>query len=141
MKEISTVMRTAQVAALSLLCAAGAGRAEFTFCNQTLDVANVAVAAFDDGAFESSGWWVVGPNQCAEVIDRRLQSRFVYVFAEDVFGRALLDGATPMCVDTGRFRIRGEADCLTRGYLDARFHEVDTQQSDSWSFFLRSAGD
>ena len=127
------------------LCAglyiAGLARAEFTFCNQTLDVANVAVAAYDDGAFESSGWWVVGPNQCAEVISENLTSRFVYVFAKDVFGRALLDGATPMCVDTGRFFIRGEEECLTRGFIDARFHEVDTEQSSSWSFFLRSTDD
>ncbi|NKX38177.1 DUF1036 domain-containing protein [Tritonibacter mobilis] len=118
-----------------------AGQAKFTFCNQTLDVANVAISAFNDGAFESSGWWVVGPNQCAEVISQSLRSRFVYVFAKDVFGRALLDGVASMCVDTGRFQIRGEEECLTRGYIDARFHEVDTQQSDSWTFFLRSAAD
>ncbi|MCG7630479.1 DUF1036 domain-containing protein [Epibacterium sp. MM17-32] len=124
-----------------LLGTGTAARAAFTFCNQTLDVANVAIASYEDGGFESAGWWVVGPNQCAEVISQRLTSRFVYVFAKDVFGRALLDGATPMCVDQGRFSIRGEGDCLTRGFLDARFHEVDTQQSDSWSFFLRSARD
>ena len=112
-------------------------RAAFSFCNQTLDVANVALGAFEEGAFETSGWWVVGPNQCAELISHRLQSRYIYVFAQDVFGRVLLDGATPMCVNTGRFEIRGETDCLIRGFINARFHEVDTQQSDSWTFFLR----
>ena len=122
---------------MTVLLCPGPARASFSFCNQTLDVANVAVGVFDEEAFETSGWWVVGPNQCAEVIGHRLKARYVYVFAQDVFGRVLLEGATPMCVDAGRFEIRGEADCLVRGFAGGRFHEVDTQQSESWTFFLR----
>lgn len=114
-------------------------RAAFTVCNQTLDVANLALGVSEVDVFETRGWWVVGPNQCADLINHKLRSRYIYVFAKDVFGRVLLEGATPMCVDGGRFEIRGESDCLVRGFTGARFHEVDTQQADSWTFFLRSA--
>ncbi|OBY25637.1 DUF1036 domain-containing protein [Leisingera sp. JC1] len=120
------------------LTAVRPARAAFTVCNQTLDVANLALGVSEGDAFETLGWWVVGPNQCADLITRKLRSRYIYVFAKDVFGRVLLEGATPMCVDAGRFQIRGESDCLVRGYTGARFHEVDTQQADSWTFFLRS---
>ncbi len=114
--------------------------AEFTFCNQTLDVANLAVGSYRDDSLETSGWWVVGPNQCARVDKRVLRSRYYYIFAQDVFGRVLLEGATPMCVGANRFRIRGESDCLARGFIEARFFEVDTKNADSWTFFLRDPG-
>ncbi len=111
-------------------------QAAFSVCNQTLDVINVAIGQYKREAFETSGWWTVGPNQCATVIDAPLVSRYVYVFAQDVFGREILRGATPMCVEPERFEIRGEEDCLTLGYLEARFHEVDTQRAESWSLFI-----
>ncbi|UWQ81764.1 DUF1036 domain-containing protein (plasmid) [Leisingera sp. S132] len=133
------MMRLILFACLAVsLIAVRPARAAFTVCNQTLDVANLAVGVSEGDVFETLGWWVVGPSQCADLISHKLRSRYVYVFAKDVFGRVLLEGAAPMCVDAGRFRIRGESDCLVRGYTGARFHEVDTQQADSWTFFLRS---
>ena len=65
-----------------------------------------------------------------------LDARFIYVFAQDVFGRVILEGSTPMCVAPGRFEIRGDHECLLRGYLEARFHEVDTRNSERWQLFL-----
>ena len=32
--------------------------------------------------------------------------------------------------------IDGQQDCLIRGYLDARYYEVDTQEQDSWTVFV-----
>lgn len=110
--------------------------AQFSVCNQTFDVVNFAVGQYDRDAFETSGWWTVGPNQCANVIDTDLTARYIYVFAQDVFGRVVLSGSTPMCVAPGRFEIRGEADCLVRGYIEARFHEVDTLRTERWTLFI-----
>lgn len=110
--------------------------AQFAVCNQTFDVVNVAVGQYDRDVFVTSGWWTIGPNQCANVIDEDLRIRYVYVFAQDVFGKTVLSGATPMCVAPDRFQIRGETDCLTRGYLEARFHEVDTRRTERWTLFL-----
>lgn len=115
---------------------AKAAQAQFAVCNQTLNVLNVAIGRYAEDAFATSGWWTVGPNQCANVIRTQLDIRFVYVFAQDVFGNTFLSGATPMCVAPKRFDIRGETDCLLRGYLDARFYEVDTLRSERWTFFI-----
>ncbi|EBA05753.1 DUF1036 domain-containing protein [Sagittula stellata] len=110
--------------------------AQFAVCNQTLNVLNVAVGRYAYENFTTSGWWTVGPNRCANVIDRVLDVRYVYVFAQDVFGKEIMRGATPMCIDTKRFDIVGEEDCLLRGYLEARFHEVDTFKSERWTLFI-----
>ena len=110
--------------------------AQFAVCNQTFDVVNVATGMFEDGAFVTRGWWTVGPNQCANVVQKELSARYVYVFAQDVFGKVILQGSAPMCVAPGRFEIVGDSDCLVRGFIEARFHEVDTQRTERWTFFL-----
>ncbi len=111
-------------------------QAHFAVCNQTFDVINVAIGQYQRETFETSGWWTIGPNQCANVIDEVLTARYVYVFAQDVFGKTIVSGATPMCVAPERFRIRGETECLVRGYLEARFHEVDTLRTERWTLFV-----
>lgn len=111
-------------------------RAEFAVCNQTLDVINVSVGFYDVTAFTTEGWWTVGPNQCANVIPDRLEARYVYVFAQDAFGKAIVVGDKTMCVAPDRFRISGEMDCLLRGYLDAPFQEIDTQRTERWTLFI-----
>lgn len=110
--------------------------AQLSVCNQTFDVVNVALGAYARDTFSTSGWWTIGPNQCANVIEETLQARYFYLFATDVFGRKVLTGATPMCVAPGRFEIRGESDCLVRGFIEARFHEVDTRKSERWTVFI-----
>lgn len=110
--------------------------AEFAVCNQSFDVVNVAVGQYEDNDFVTRGWWTVGPNQCANVIREALTARYIYVFAQDVFGKEILQGATPMCIAPNRFTIIGETTCLLRGYLDANFLEVDTQQTERWTLFL-----
>lgn len=123
------------VAGVTLLTGAEA-RAEFSVCNRTFEIANVAVGWSENSVMRSSGWWTIGPNQCANVIDDRLTSRYVYVFAQDVFGNAMLPGTATICVDTARFNINGERDCLLQGYLEAKFYEVDTYRSERWTLFL-----
>ena len=112
--------------------------ANFQVCNQTLDVINVAIGAWDLDAWATQGWWTVGPNQCANVIEDSLTSRFIYVYARDVFNKSMLEGTTTLCVDADEFVIRGREDCLVRGHIAARFHEVDTRASERWTFFLRA---
>ena len=111
-------------------------QAQFSVCNQSFDVVNVAVGRLDRGAFQTRGWWKIGPNQCANVIRDPLDTRYVYVYAQDVFGKEILNGAVSMCVAPDRFTIEGEGDCLVRGYLDAPFVEVDTQDTERWTLFI-----
>ena len=124
------------LAVVTILLGPKTAWAQLSVCNQSLDVVNIAIGRFDQGAFETSGWWTVGPNQCANVIETQLEARYIYAFAQDVFGRIILSGATPMCVAPDKFEIRGETDCLVRGFLEARFLEVDTRRSERWTLFL-----
>lgn len=119
-----------------VLAAASPAYANFQVCNQTLDVINVAIGTYDFDEWETTGWWTIGPNQCANVIEETLTSRYVYVYARDVFNASMVPGTTTMCVDPGEFRIRGREDCLIRGHIAARFEEIDTRRSERWTFFL-----
>jgi uncharacterized membrane protein len=113
-----------------------AARAEFTVCNQTLDVVNLSIGQKVDGSFQTDGWWTVGVNQCVNVIQDELTNRYVYIYATDAFGHAILPGSTDMCIDRRRFTIRGIDECWQRGHIAARFYEVDTQAQIRWTFFL-----
>lgn len=124
-------------AAMAALClSTGEGRAEFTVCNQTLDVMNLAVGLDVDGSFQTEGWWTIGANQCVDVVRDELSTRYVYLYATDVFGNAILEGGTSMCVEKRRFTIRGIRDCWKRGHILARFVEVDTLDQIRWTYFL-----
>lgn len=132
----------ALLALLALLASGGAAQAQFAVCNQTFDVINVAVGRdIADGRaaeaiFETEGWWTIGPNQCANVLRDELESRYIYVHAQDVFGQTLLGGTTTMCVGPRRFRVQGDSACWQRGLIAAQFIEVDTLHNQRWTLFL-----
>lgn len=111
-------------------------RAEFTVCNQTLDVVNLAVGQKIDNADQTDGWWTIGANQCVNVIREELVNRYIYLYATDVFGHAILNGAVEMCIDRRRFSIRGIEECWQRGHIAAHFVEVDTLEQARWTYFL-----
>ena len=112
------------------------GFAQFVVCNQSLDVVNVAIGRDAGPGFETEGWWIVGANHCATVIREELSARYVYVHADDVFGRPVLYGSTDMCVGAKSFRIEGVDACFGRGYRPAKFLEVDTRAVARWTLFL-----
>lgn len=128
------------VASLVAALAATPAAAQFAVCNQSFDMVNVAVGQFEGQDMVTEGWWTIGPNQCANVIRSELTARFIYVFAQDVFGKSILSGTTPLCIEPAKFRIRGEADCSQRGFLEVPFIEVDTLRSERWTLFLTARG-
>lgn len=132
---LAMLAATAFAAAAAVLFPSQA-RAEFTVCNQTLDVVNLAVGEEIDRAFQTDGWWTVGANQCVNVIREELRNRYIYVYATDVFGNPILSGSTDMCVEKRRFTIRGIEECWQRGHIAAAFYEVDTLEQVRWTLFL-----
>ncbi|TPN30938.1 DUF1036 domain-containing protein [Mesorhizobium sp. B2-3-3] len=123
-------------AALVVILSTNSAHAEFTVCNQTLDVINLAVGQKVDNADQTDGWWTIGANQCVNVIREELTNRYIYLYATDVFGHAILGGSTEMCIDRRRFSIRGIEECWQRGHIAARFVEVDTLEQVRWTYFL-----
>ncbi|MEN3792680.1 DUF1036 domain-containing protein [Fulvimarina sp. MAC3] len=111
-------------------------RAQFAVCNQSLDVVNVSIGREVDSDFQSEGWWTIGANQCSTVIREQLTSRYIYVYANDVFDQPVTYGSTQMCIAQRRFTIRGTEDCFVRGFSTAGFIEVDTQTMARWTLFL-----
>ncbi len=130
---------SARLAVLAALCLPGMARAEFAVCNQSYDVVNVAVAQDVQGDFQTEGWWTVGPNQCANVIKDELVSRYIYLYAQDVFGQPVLTGTTQLCIDPRKFVIRGQKDCWVMGHIAAGFIEVDTLKTQRWTLFLAAS--
>lgn len=125
--------------ALGLSTLPGEVAAQFAVCNQSFDVMNVAIAQDVEGSFQTEGWWTVGPNQCANVIKDELTSRYIYLYAQDVFGQPILNGTTQLCIAPRKFVIRGEKDCWALGNIAAGFIEVDTQKTQRWTLFLSGA--
>ena len=110
--------------------------AEFAVCNQSYDVVNVAIGQDINDEFRTEGWWTIGPNQCANVIKDELVSRYIYIYAQDVFGQPIMTGTTQMCIAPSKFQIDGINDCWSRGKISAGFIEVDTEKTQRWTLFL-----
>jgi uncharacterized membrane protein len=111
--------------------------AQFSVCNQTLDVLNLAVAQEVGGTFQTEGWWTIGANRCVDVIKEALTNRYIYVYATDVFNQPILQGDVDMCVDPKHFVISGTEACWQRGHEVAKFAEIDTQAMERWTLFLK----
>ena len=115
-------------------------KAQFAVCNQTIDAINLAVATETSGVFSSEGWWTIGANRCVDVVKEELVSRYIYVYATDVFGQPILAGdfaGHEMCVAPKKFLIEATDSCWQRGYQQVRFMEVDTQAMIRWTLFLK----
>lgn len=130
------VLRCVAASMGGFLLSSQVAQAEFAVCNQSFDVVNVAIGLDVDGVFQTEGWWTIGTNQCANVIRDELDSRYIYVYAQDVFGKPILNGTTTMCIEPKRFSIRGIDSCWSRGHIKARFIEVDTEKTQRWTLFL-----
>ena len=125
------------VASMCILLLGGRAQAEFTVCNQTLDVVNLSVGQDVDETIQTEGWWTIGANRCVDVIREELNSRYVYIYATDVFGQPVLEGDADMCIGTKRFLIKGTDLCWQRGHKVARYLEVDTQDTVRWTLFVK----
>lgn len=127
-------------AALPGLLLPAVARAEFSVCNDSFDVLNLAVAHDPGDGFLSEGWWTIAPNRCVVILRAQLVNRYVYLFATDVFNQALLDGTATFCVDDDRFRILGGEECWLRGHVAAAFAEVDIGEAENWTVILNASG-
>jgi uncharacterized membrane protein len=141
-REASSLLLAGPVLLAAVGLAAGPARAEFKVCNQTLGLYNVAIGTEKEGVFQTEGWWTLSANDCVSPITEDLASRYVYVFATNIYGDDALTGDTAMCIDRHvHFAIAGTDNCWLRGYEEARFKEVDTHSSNSWTIFIRENQD
>lgn len=119
-----------------MILAAMPARADLRVCNQTSDAVSIALGYRAERGWQSEGWWVAGPKDCATVYQGDLNSRFYYLFAADDIGGGAWDGSVFMCTRDQVFTIFGVEDCLARGYERTGFFEVDTQNRTDWTLQL-----
>jgi uncharacterized membrane protein len=110
--------------------------ADLRVCNETTNPVSIALGYRAERGWQSEGWWVASPTQCATVIEGDLNARYFYLFVADDIGGGAWDGAVYMCTRDESFTIFGIEDCLARGYERTGFFEVDTQNRTDWTLQL-----
>ena len=127
---------TAPLALAAALAATLPARADLRVCNQTANPISIALGYRAERGWQSEGWWVAGPAQCATVYRGELNARFFYLYAADDIGGGAWDGSVFMCTRDDSFTIFSVEDCLARGYERTGFFEVDTQNKSDWTLQL-----
>jgi len=110
--------------------------ADLRVCNETGNQVSIALGYRAERGWQSEGWWVATPQQCAVVYQGDLNSRFYYLYVADDIGGGAWDGSVYMCTRDESFTIFGVEDCLARGYERTGFFEVDTQNRSDWTLQL-----
>ncbi|MDE2029333.1 MAG: DUF1036 domain-containing protein [Alphaproteobacteria bacterium] len=112
-------------------------RAALSFCNRTQAPIEAAIGYHGDTGggdrdWVSEGWWRIEPGQCARVYGENLTQRFYFYYAYALTQTAkdtpptVWAGKYTLCTGDKAFRIRGDNNCIARGYRATGFHELDT---------------
>lgn len=83
-----------------------------------------AFARRQDTAWESRGWWKLGPGECAKIVNETINENSYYYYAEIVTendATPLAGGAEAFCIARARFAIVGRSECAGRGYRSGVF--------------------
>ncbi len=115
----------------------------FRICNSTGQDAWAAVGFERGEQWVSRGWWMVSPRSCVKVVKDALPDRFVYVYAEALSPQGWQirwEGEAPLCISEVKFEIEGNEGCATRGYEQALFERIDTEDRTGWELTLSDDG-
>ncbi|MBA5723784.1 DUF1036 domain-containing protein [Candidatus Liberibacter sp.] len=115
--------------------------ADFKVCNHTKNLVSIAIGyPSSKGGWVTEGWWHVLPDSsskdCAFPLKGRLESRYYYLYAEDMARREHWRGDIQMCIGQHEFKILGIEDCYARGYSKVGFIEYDTGIEEDWTVDL-----
>ncbi|HXM19408.1 MAG TPA: DUF1036 domain-containing protein [Candidatus Tumulicola sp.] len=126
------------VAAILFLAAPRPAQASLQICNKSSERIDTAVAYYyDDGldaAWESEGWWVLQPGQCATPVSYDLDYRYYYVFGN---GPSHYWGGTyNFCVDMSTKFDFLDSDTKCPNGTWKGFRRIDTEnyKQYTWSF-------
>jgi uncharacterized membrane protein len=114
--------------------------ADFRVCNGTQGRVGVAIGYKDNDIWSTEGWWNVAANSCETLMRGPLVARFYYLYAIDYDQGGEWSGKAFMCTRDKEFTIKGNQDCLARGYDRIGFFEVDTGEQKNWTVQLTEQG-
>jgi uncharacterized membrane protein len=136
-KPVRVVLLTTAMA-----LAPAAAVADFQICNNTGSRVGVAIGYKDpDGAWTTEGWWNLSSRNCETLLKGALIARYYYIYAIDYDRGGEWAGHAYMCTRDKEFTIRGNQDCLARGFDRTGFFEVDTREQRAWTVQLTDTAD
>ena len=132
-------MRVSAAAAVLMTGLAGTAvpaQADLKLCNNTDSRVGVAVGYRDLKGWASEGWWNVGPQSCETLLKGGLTARYYYIYAIDYDKGGTWGGTAKLCTRDKLFTIRGIKECVSRGYQQTGFFDVDTKEEPDWTVSL-----
>jgi uncharacterized membrane protein len=124
-----------------LLAFSGPARADFRLCNNTGSRVGIALGYKDGEGWITEGWWNVSARSCETLLRGSLVARYYYIYAVDYDRGGEWSGHAYMCSRDKEFTIRGNEDCLARGYDRTGFFEVDTGEQRAWTVQLTDSAE
>ena len=118
------------------LASASPAHADFRLCNNTGSRVGIALGYKDAEGWITEGWWNISARSCETLLRGSLVARYYYIYAVDYDRGGEWSGHAYMCSREKEFTIRGNEDCLARGYDRTGFFEVDTGEQRAWTVQL-----
>lgn len=134
------------LAAIFLLLATTAARADFEICNHTSFVIEAAIGVETKGAAATRGWFRIDPGICRSVLRGELAADHLYMHARalPLYGalQPLNASHVELCTGDGDFLIAGARKCTKPGERPLPFAEMRPGKSGSKAslFVAESAG-
>jgi uncharacterized membrane protein len=130
------------VLALVLLCLCnGKAAADFRLCNNTSSRVGIALGYKDAEGWTTEGWWNISSRSCETLLKGALIARYYYIYALDYDRGGEWSGQAFMCSRDKEFTIKGNNNCLARGFDRTGFFEVDTGEQRAWTVQLTDANE
>ena len=116
-------------------------QADFRLCNNTGSRVGIALGYKDAEGWITEGWWNISARSCETLLRGSLVARYYYIYAVDYDRGGEWSGHAFMCSRDKEFTIRGNEDCLARGYDRTGFFEVDTSEQRAWTVQLTDSAE
>jgi len=137
----TSAVSAALLLALPIALKAEPAAADFRLCNNTSSRVGISVGYKENDGWTTEGWWNLPAKKCETLLPGTLVARFYYIYAIDYDHGGEWSGQAFMCTREKEFTIRGNTDCLARGYDRTGFFEVDTGEQPSWTVQLTEPGE
>ena len=115
--------------------------ADFRLCNNTGGRVGIALGYKDGEGWITEGWWNISARSCETLLRGSLVARYYYIYAVDYDRGGEWSGHAFMCSRDKEFTIRGNDDCLARGYDRTGYFEVDTGEQRAWTVQLTDSAE
>jgi uncharacterized membrane protein len=139
--RVRSAIAAAAVVVGMVLASASAAHADFRLCNNTGSRVGIALGYKDSEGWITEGWWNISARSCETLLRGSLVARYYYIYAVDYDRGGEWSGHAYMCSREKEFTIRGNEDCLARGYDRTGFFEVDTGEQRAWTVQLTDSAE